>query len=320
MFLVAGALNRIVFLLVSDQDFISPVDDLAGVEVLVSEGGQPFVDPGVDVHPIGAGWYYFDFAPLETPVIIRARTTGSAEWRNIHEFMSYPRRFIDALTGVETGIASLMISAQELADRLGRIEVRLGYVKIYGEPVATGAPDVSPGIVDQVHKLDGDPVGGPAPVVSVGTMGSATGGGDPLLNPGEVLGAELLPESWGRYDSAAGSTLIGETPTGIEIYYNVPGKNQQAWKTLAGIDAGDYVLAFDLASDTGSGARSQIMLHRDPFTNLGFDQVFEPGSYRVRVNLKSAVATVRVRFAFDGLFEVPTLYKIDGVSLRKVGS
>ena len=77
---------------------------------------------------------------------------------------------------------------------------------------------------------------------------------------------------------------------------------------------------FDLASDTGSGARSQIMLHRDPFTNLGFDQVFEPGSYRVRVNLKLRLRRFGSGSAFDGLFEVPTLYKIDGVSLRKVGS
>ena len=38
--LVAGALNRIVFLLVSDQDFISPVDDLAGLKFWFLRGGN----------------------------------------------------------------------------------------------------------------------------------------------------------------------------------------------------------------------------------------------------------------------------------------
>lgn len=81
-----GSTPTLVFLLVDQQDYSTPVTD-AQPTVAISKGGGTFAPATGDVEEIGFGWYRVALTSEETdtegPLIVRAYAVGTAEWRDI---------------------------------------------------------------------------------------------------------------------------------------------------------------------------------------------------------------------------------------------
>lgn len=87
MQLTSGTTPTLVFLLVSDQDFLTGVPDVTPT-VLLSKNGDGFVNSQNQAVAVGEGWYKVILTEAETssvgPLIVRAQADGTAEWRDIY--------------------------------------------------------------------------------------------------------------------------------------------------------------------------------------------------------------------------------------------
>ena len=305
--------------------------DPSQITVTISMNGQPLAVHDGNIMSLGQGWFLVDIPvppdvdPL-APVIMTARLEGSPEWRDIHEFMNITdtpdidliNQKIDDLAASVNELAAAVAAARfpTLAD----IASMLSGLKFITVPSPPGEPDAGGGGVVTPVRLSGVDVVTRPPSLSRGVMKASDWLN--LLGPGEVMGPELIPVDWGRYDSANQSTVIDQGPDFITIRYDVDGKNQQVWKVITGLAGGDYVMGFRVESLTGGGSEVYVRLHKDPYTPIGYVDTVEAGTtIRKRITLTpdpDGLNPTRLQFAFGGLHLEPETYTIKDVTLRRI--
>lgn len=283
---------KAVFLLVSNEDLRTPIDNATGIVVsfLVTATGQWHPIETVDRH--GRGWYsvVIPGEHLKNPngqVVLVATADGAAEWRDI---LHYDKPVMVDIPEIE--IPPFPTKFQVLGTWAGMALV----------------PDEGNG------GDSGDGTGDP-------TDPPTGGGGNQIL-----LGPDILAgKGWTFHDRDQGGSLVQDgTTLSVTLGDTVDQGAVQLYTTVAGLEAGEYRIAV-----RGEGAGGPLLLdviqHRSPYGSLAV----APTAHALPVDMDGAAYELvghykaeeqaRIRIVFPAYAVQPgEWYDIRQLEMRKV--
>ena len=139
-----------------------------------------------------------------------------------------------------------------------------------------------------------------------------------LLRVGETLGENLVPAAWGSYDSGNTQVALSQSATGMKIEYQKDAGNQQVWKVIPALIAGDYILRVKVSANIAKQYALNLIQHAAPYGLRGHSaQHFTGETVLIRLTLPAYPNETRLQFIFSGTTK-PDTYTIENVGLWKV--
>ena len=209
-----------------------------------------------------------------------------------------------------------LLSSKKLCDKMSR---KIGFIWVTDDDPERSLDDI---LIEL--KIDGQPVN-----LTVMTSPPVTQPGGPLepepepgpeslLEPGETLGGNLVPVAWGSYDSGNTQVASLQSATGIKIEYQKDAGNQQVWKVIPALIAGDYILRVKVSANIAKQYALNLIQHAAPYGLRGHSaQHFTGETVLIRLTLPAYPNETRLQFIFSGTTK-PDTYTIANVGFWKV--
>jgi hypothetical protein len=110
-----------------------------------------------------------------------------------------------------------------------------------------------------------------------------------------------------------------------EFSITTAGSNVQLYQVVSLYANTNYVLSFNAYSNTGRDMKTDILLHVDPFTNYGLNEVVTLTASSQQFNIPftttgftGTTSNARFRFWFADFDVAGDIYYIDNIELREV--